>query len=196
MHRARLSYKNIFILFDVVHAVASHARNINSNGVLRQKLKELGSVMQMDDPPLLRLETESYMNCLKFLQNLALDRPLSYEESEVESYLVNLCQEVLQFYIVVACSGHLPGSSLDRQPQWTIPPGSGRRTELAARAPLIVAVLKAIGTLGDSSFHKNLSCFFPLLSSLIGCEHFSNEVQLVLSDVLHSSVGPILLRSC
>ncbi|KAG6385340.1 hypothetical protein SASPL_154173 [Salvia splendens] len=192
MHRARLSYKNIFILFDVVHAVASHARNINSNGVLRQKLVELGSMMQMDDPPLLSLETESYKLCLKFLQNLAVDRPLSYEESEVESYLVNLCQEVLQFYIVVACSGLLP----DRQPRWTIPPGSGRRTELAARAPLIVATLQAVGALGESSFQKNLCCFFPLLSSLIGCEHFSNEVQIVLSDVLHSSVGPILLRSC
>ncbi|KAG6384383.1 hypothetical protein SASPL_155803 [Salvia splendens] len=191
MHRARLSYKNIFILFDVVHAVASHARNINSNGELHQKLKELGSMMQREDPSL-RLETESYKLCLKFLQNLALDKPLSYEESEVESYLVNLCEEVLQFYIVVACSGHPP----DRQPQWTIPLGSGRRTEVAARAPLIVATLQAIGTLGDSSFHKNLSCFFPLLSSLIGCQHFSNEVQLVLSDVLHSSVGPILLPSC
>ncbi|KAL1567357.1 brefeldin A-inhibited guanine nucleotide-exchange protein 2-like [Salvia divinorum] len=193
MQRARLSVRNIFILFDVVHAVAFHAHNLNSNGVLRQKLQELGPMMQMEDP-LLGLETQSYQICLTFLQNLALDRPPSYEESEVESYLVNLCQEVLQFYIVAACSGHLPDSSLDRQPHWTIPLGSGRR-ELAARAPLIVATLQAIGTLGDSSFHKNLSCFFPLLSSLIGCEHFSNEVQLVLSDVLHSSVGPILLRS-
>lgn len=196
MYRAQLSAKNTVILFDAVHAVAYHAHKINSDGVLRLKLQELGSVTQMQDPPLLRLENESYQICLTFLQNLALDRPPSYEESEVESYLVNLCTEVLQFYIVVACSGHITESSLDRKPLWTIPLGSGRRRELAARAPLIVATLQAISSLGDSSFQKNLSCFFPLLSSLISCEHGSNEVQLALSDMLDSSVGPVLLRSC
>ncbi|XP_047946268.1 brefeldin A-inhibited guanine nucleotide-exchange protein 2-like [Salvia hispanica] len=196
MYRAQLSVKNTVILFDAVHAVAIHAHKINSDGVLRHKLQELGSMTQMQDPPLLRLENESYQICLTFLQNLALDRPPSYDESEVESYLVNLCQEVLQFYIVVACSGHLPDSSLDRKPYWTIPLGSGRRRELAARAPLMVATLQAISTLGDSSFQKNLSCFFPLFSSLISCEHGSNEVQLALSDILNSSVGPVLLGSC
>ncbi|KAH6828986.1 SEC7-like guanine nucleotide exchange family protein [Perilla frutescens var. hirtella] len=196
MYRAQLSVENTVILFDAVHAVAIHAHKINSDVVLRPKLQELGSMTQMQDPPLLRLENESYQICLTFLQNLVLDRPPSYEESEVESYLVNLCEEVLQFYIVVACSGQILDSSLDRRPRWTIPLGSGRRRELAARAPLIVATLQAICSLGDSSFEKNLSCFFPLLSSLISCEHGSSEVQLALSDMLSSSVGPVLLRSC
>lgn len=196
MYRAQLSAKNTVILFDAVHAVAFHAHKINSDGVLRPKLQELGSMTQMQDPPLLRLENESYQICLTFLQNLVLDRPPSFEESEVESYLVNLCQEVLQFYIVVACAGQIPDSSLDRQTHWMVPLGSGRRRELAARAPLIVATLQAICSLGDSSFEKNLSCFFPLLSSLISCEHGSNEVQVALSDMLSSSVGPVLLRSC
>ncbi|KAH6817824.1 SEC7-like guanine nucleotide exchange family protein [Perilla frutescens var. frutescens] len=196
MYRAQLSVENTVILFDAVHAVAIHAHKINSDVMLRPKLQELGSMTQMQDPPLLRLENESYQICLTFLQNLVLDRPPSYEESEVESYLVNLCEEVLQFYIVVACSGQILDSSLDRRPRWTIPLGSGRRRELAARAPLIVATLQAICSLGDSSFEKNLSCFFPLLSSLISCEHGSSEVQLALSDMLSSSVGPVLLRSC
>ncbi|KAK6140598.1 hypothetical protein DH2020_025662 [Rehmannia glutinosa] len=193
MYRAQLSVKNTVILFDAVHAVASHAHKINSDAAIRPKLQELGSMTQMQDPPLLRLENESYQICLTFLQNLILDRPPSYEESEVEPYLVNLCQEVLQFYIEVASTGQMPDSSLDRR-AWMIPLGSARRRELAARAPLIVSTLQAICSLGDSSFEKNLSGFFPLLSSLISCEHGSNEVQLALSDMLSSSVGPVLLR--
>ncbi|KAI3449141.1 hypothetical protein Pfo_005806 [Paulownia fortunei] len=196
MYRAQLSVKNTVILFDAVHSVAFHAHKINSDVSLRPKLQELGSMTQMQDPPLLRLENESYQICLTFLQNLVLDRPPRYEELEVESYLVNLCQEVLQFYIEVACLGQMLDSSLDRRPLWMIPLGSGRRRELAVRAPLIVATLQAICSLGDSSFEKNLSCFFPLLSSLISCEHGSNEVQVALSDMLSSSVGPVFLRSC
>ncbi|CAK9186509.1 unnamed protein product [Ilex paraguariensis] len=165
---------------------------------------------QMQDPPLLRLENESYQTCLTFLQNLALDRPPSYEESKnlaldrppsyeeskVESYLIDLCHEVLQFYIETARSGQIPVSSLGRRPHWLIPLGSGKRRELAARAPLIVTTLQAICNLEDSSFEKSLARFFPLLSSLISCEHGSNEVQVALSEMFSFSVGPILLRSC
>ncbi|KAK4418757.1 Brefeldin A-inhibited guanine nucleotide-exchange protein 2 [Sesamum alatum] len=196
MYRAQLSVKNTVILFDAVRAVAFHAHKINSDSALRPKLQELGSMTQMQDPPLLRLENESYQICLTLMQNLVLDRSPSYDESEVESYLVNLCQEVLQFYIDVAYTGQIPDSSVDGRSHWMIPVGSGRRRELAARAPLIVATLQAICSLGDSSFEKNLSCFLPLLSTLISCEHGSNEVQVALSDMLNSSVGPVLLRSC
>lgn len=196
MYRAQLSVKNTVILFDAVHAVAFHAHKINSDASVRPKLQELGSLTQLQDPPLLRLENESYQICLTFLQNLVLDKPPSYEESEVESYLVNLCKEVLQFYIEVACSVQTPDSSLDRRPLWTIPLSSGRRKELAARAPLIVATLQAMSSISHSSFEKNLASFFPLLASLISCEHGSNEVQMALSDMLSSTVGPVLLRSC
>ncbi|XP_011093196.1 brefeldin A-inhibited guanine nucleotide-exchange protein 2 isoform X1 [Sesamum indicum] len=196
MHRAQLCAKNTVILFEAVHSVAFHAHKINSDVSLRQKLQELGSLTQMQDPPLLRLENESFQICLTFLQNLVLDRPPSYEESEVESYLVNLCQEVLQSYIGVACSVQMPGSSLDRQRLRMIPLGSGRRRELTTRAPLVVAALHTICCLEDSSLQKYLSGFFPLLAHLISCEHGSNEVQLALSDMLSSSVGPVLQRSC
>ncbi|PIN23786.1 Guanine nucleotide exchange factor [Handroanthus impetiginosus] len=132
MYRAQLSVKNTVILFEAVHAVALHAHKINTDSALRPKLQELGSMTQMQDPPLLRLENESYQICLTFLQNLVLDRPPSYEESEVESYLVNLCHEVLQFYIEVASSVQMPNSSVDRRSHWLIPLGSGRRRELGA----------------------------------------------------------------
>ncbi|KAK1560427.1 hypothetical protein Q3G72_026575 [Acer saccharum] len=196
MYRSHLSAKNTIVLFEALHDVASHARKINSNNKIRSKLLEFGSMTQMQDPPLLRLENESYQICLMFLQNLILDRPPTYEESEVESYLVDLCREVLQFYIDTSLHGQTSEPSVSVQVQWLIPLGSGKRKELAARAPLIVATLQAICGLGEISFENNLAQFFPLLSSLISCEHGSNEVPIALSDMLSSSVGPILLRSC
>ncbi|KAL5792560.1 hypothetical protein ACOSP7_001154 [Xanthoceras sorbifolium] len=196
MYRSRLSAKNTIVLFEALHDVASHAHKINSSNMIRSKLQEFGSMTQMQDPPLLRLENESYQICLMFLQNLILDSPPTYEEAEVESYLVDLCREVLQFYIDTSLHGQTSESFVNVQVHWLVPLGSGKRKELAARAPLIVATLQAICALEETSFEKNITQFFPLLSSLISCEHGSNEVQIALSDMLSSSVGPILLRSC
>ncbi|KAJ7962227.1 Brefeldin A-inhibited guanine nucleotide-exchange protein [Quillaja saponaria] len=196
MYRSRISAKNMLALYGALHDVALHAHKINGNVILRSKLQEFGSMTQMQDPPLLRLENESYQICLTFLQNLIVDRPPSYEEAEAESYLIQLCLEVLGFYIETAGFGFTSKSSHGGQPQWVIPLGSGKRRELASRAPLIVATLQAICSLGEVSFEKNLAHFFPLLSSLVSCEHGSNEVQVALSDMLSLSVGPVLLRSC
>lgn len=193
MHRLQLSAKNTIVLFSTLHDVAAHAHKINTNSTLRAKLQEFSSMTQMQDPPLLRLENDSYQSCLTFLQNLIQDRPSTYDESEVESYLVNLCREVLEAYIETSVSWSPSDSS---QPKWAIPLGSGKRRELAARGPLIVTTLQAICSLTDASFESNLPSFFPLLSRLIVCEHGSNEVQVALSDMLASSVGPVLLRSC
>ncbi|KAH1155621.1 hypothetical protein AAZX31_18G202200 [Glycine max] len=196
MYRPHLSAKAMLVLFDALHDVAIHAHQINGNTILRSKLQEFGSVTQMQDPPLLRLENESYQTCLTFLQNLVIDKPPSYEVDEVESHLIQLCQEVLEFYIEVAGFEQKSESSHGRQQHWLIPLGTGKRRELAARSPLIVATLQAICSLGDTSFEKNLSHFFPLISSLVRCEHGSKDVQVALSDMLSLSVGPILLQSC
>lgn len=196
MYRTHLSAKNILVLFGALQDVASHAHKINSNTTLRSKLQEFGSMTQMQDPPLLRLENESYQFCLTFLQNLIEDGPPGYEEAEVEAHLVNLCREILEFYIESSRFGQLSESSSGGQPHWEIPLGSGKRRELAARGPLIVTTLQAICSLGETSFENHLTLFFPLLSSLISCEHGSNDVQAALSDMLSSSVGPVLLRSC
>lgn len=197
MYRTYLSSKNTLVLFDALHDVASHAHKVNSNIILRSKLQELGSMTQMQDPPLLRLENESYQICLTFLRNLILDGSHNYEEDEVEPCLIDLCQEVLRLYIETSSSGRVSESSPNGQKSnWRIPLGSGKRRELASRAPLVVATLQAICSLGDTSFEKNVAHFFPLLASLISCEHGSNEVQLALSEMLSMSVGPVLLRSC
>ncbi|PWA99169.1 Armadillo-like helical [Artemisia annua] len=192
MYRPQLSTNNILVLFDAVHKVANHAHKINDDVTLRSKLQELSSMTQMQDPPLLRLEVESYQTCLMFVQNLAVDRPPFYEESKAESQLVDLCQEVLKFYVEIA----RPARMNTNRAHWLIPLGSGKKRELTIRAPLIVTTLQAVCSLGDSSFEKKLSSFFPLFSSLISCEHGSSEVQVALSEILDSSVGPVLLRSC
>ncbi|PWA72449.1 Armadillo-like helical [Artemisia annua] len=177
MYRPQLSTNNILVLFDAVHKVASHAHKINDDVTLRSKLQELSSMTQMQDPPLLRLEVESYQTCLMFVQNLAVDRPPFYEESKAESQLVDLCQEVLKFYVEIA----RPARMNTNRAHWLIPLGSGKKRELTIRAPLIVTTLQAVCSLGDSSFEKNLSSFFPLFSSLISCEHGSSEVQFYLA---------------
>ncbi|KAJ6807636.1 brefeldin A-inhibited guanine nucleotide-exchange protein 2-like [Iris pallida] len=196
--RAKLSEKNTIILFEAMHTVACHAHKINSDRELRSKLLELGSITQMQDLPLLRLENESYQICLTLLQNIILDSPLSDGRREVDDYLVDLCKEILQVYLDTAKPGHQAESSarVKPKPYWLIPIGSGKRRELATRAPIVVATLQAICGPGIPSFEKNLVHFFPLLAGLISCDHGSSEVQVALSDMLGSWVGPILLRSC
>ncbi|KAJ0964164.1 hypothetical protein J5N97_029286 [Dioscorea zingiberensis] len=197
MYRAQLSAKNTVVLFKALHVVASHAHKINSDSELRSKLQELGPMTQMQDPPLLRLENESYQICLTLLQNIIFDRPTNGDVN-VEAYLIDLCSEVLHVYLKTAKPGQLlrMSSASQLKAHWFIPIGSSKRRELAARAPLVVATLQAICGLEGSSFEKNLARFFPLFTGLISCEHGSNEVQLALSDMLSSWVGPVLLKSC
>ncbi|KAL6867503.1 hypothetical protein ACP4OV_015527 [Aristida adscensionis] len=196
MYRAQLSAENTVILFEAMHIVATHAHKINSDSDLRSKLQELGSMTQMQDPPLLRLENESYQLCLTILQNIFLDRsPDDGSVEVVEGHLIGLCKEVLEVYLTTARPAQL-SSGVQPLGHWLIPVGSSKRRELAARAPLVVSTLQAISGLGDLSFEKNLAQFFPLLSGLISCEHGSSEVQVALSDMFSTWVGPLVLQSC
>ncbi|XP_064935181.1 brefeldin A-inhibited guanine nucleotide-exchange protein 2-like [Musa acuminata AAA Group] len=196
MYKAQISAKNTLIFFEALHVVACHAHKVNSDTDLRYKLQELGSMTQMQDPPLLRLENESYHSCLVLLQNIVTDRHRNCN-LEAEASLVDLCNEVLEVYIRTA-TGQSGEASTGAQPisHWLIPVGSAKRRELAARAPVVVSTLQAISGLGDTSLEKNLARFFPLLAGLISCEHGSSEVQLALSDMLSTRVGPVLLRAC
>ncbi|KAK1418745.1 hypothetical protein QVD17_27891 [Tagetes erecta] len=193
MYRPQLSVKNTMVLLNAVHGIANHAHKINTDFTLRSSLQDLGPMTQMQDPPLLRLENESYQLCFTLLQNLVTSKPPFYEESQVETYLVDLCHQVLKSYVEIAQVTH---TSLNKQPNWSIPLGSGKKRELASRGPVIVATLQAIRSVGDSSFEKHLARFFPLFSSLVRCEHGSHEVQVALSEMLSSSVGPVLFRLC
>jgi brefeldin A-inhibited guanine nucleotide-exchange protein len=100
MYRAQLSAQNTVTLFEALHTVATHAHKINRDHDLRSKLQELGSMTQMQDPPLLRLENESYQLCLTILQNIFLDRSPDQGGVEVvEGHLIGLCKEVLEVYL-------------------------------------------------------------------------------------------------
>ncbi|KAH9321828.1 hypothetical protein KI387_016467, partial [Taxus chinensis] len=187
MHRVQLSASNMMVLVETLHVVAIHAHKVNSDHTLRSKLQEVSSLTQMPDPPLLRLESESYQACLNLLQNVIVEKSVLNKDIEVEACLVQLCEEVLHVYINTAVAGSLPESRIGQsKPYWIIPLGSARRRELASRAPLVVSTLQTISGLKDSSFERYLSRFFPLLASLISCEHGSGEVQLALSDMLRS----------
>lgn len=197
LHGGRLTAGHTMLLLDTLHEVAVHSHKANCDFLLRSKLQKLQMVTQMPDPPLLRLESESYQAYLALLQHLPLDKPDLAKDVEVENRLVELCEEVLQVYLTTATAAPEP-APLDQKPSgplWVIPLGSSRRRELVSRTPLVVATLQAISGLKDSSFEKYLRRFFPLLASLISCEHGSGEVQVALSDMFSSWIGPILLRT-
>eukprot|EP00252_Welwitschia_mirabilis_P000957 TRINITY_DN10944_c0_g1_i1.p1 TRINITY_DN10944_c0_g1~~TRINITY_DN10944_c0_g1_i1.p1 ORF type:complete len:1770 (+),score=306.81 TRINITY_DN10944_c0_g1_i1:196-5505(+) len=195
-HKSSLSEANCLIIVETLHSMAVHARKVNTNSTLHSRVQELNAQLQMTDPPLLRLESEAYQACLTVLQNLILDKPTLSKADDVEAQLVKLCEEVLLAYLETAASGMRPRTNgLQSEMAWNIPLGSTKRRELASRAPLVVTTLQAICTLKDSSFQRSLSRFFPLLTGLISCEHGSGEVQLALSNMLRSWVGPILLQA-
>ncbi|XP_023644738.1 brefeldin A-inhibited guanine nucleotide-exchange protein 3 [Capsella rubella] len=189
MYRTSLTANHMLMLFDAMHGIASNAHKINADPLLRSKLQELGSSPESQEAPLLRLENESFQTCMTFLDNLISDQPVGYDESKIETHLISLCREVLEFYIDISCSK-------EQSSRWAVPSGSGKRKELTARAPLVVAAIQTLGNMGESLFKKNLPELFPLIATLISCEHGSGEVQVALSDMLQTSMGPVLLRSC
>ncbi|KAL4562789.1 hypothetical protein LXL04_026820 [Taraxacum kok-saghyz] len=193
-YRHHLSTTNTLTLFTTLHKAASHAHSINTNSHLRSNLYHLSSITQLQDPPLLRLENESYQISLTLIQNLTLDKPPFYNQSKVESSLISLTQEVLQFYIDLSTS--MSSSSSATSAKWLIPVGSGKKRELAARAPVVVGSLKTICGLGDEAFEKHLKGYFPLIQGLIRCEHGSSEVLVAVSEMLGTWVGPVLMRAC
>ena len=69
---------------------------------------------------------------------------------------------------------------------------AGATEEAMARAPLVVATLKALGSLSNDAFRKHLLEVFPLLTGLIGCIRAPPDVQRSLSDLFARRIGPML----
>ncbi|GBG70987.1 hypothetical protein CBR_g8287 [Chara braunii] len=192
-HWENLSMEHATLLLDTLHMIAAHAHGVNMDRTLRTSLHQLRMVTQLPDPPLLRLESESFHAYLTLLQRLPADKPSVAHEGELEVRLVELCEEVLLMYVNTATIG-IPASMGDKQrpAHWTVPLGSARRRELTARAPLVVATLRTVAELHDQSFEQHLLRFFPLLTQLIGAEHGSAEVQSVLSQMFAIRIAPML----
>ena len=69
---------------------------------------------------------------------------------------------------------------------------AGATEEAIARAPLVVATLKALGSLSDEAFRRHLLEVFPLLTGLIACIRAPPEMQRSLSDLFAKRIGPML----
>lgn len=71
----------------------------------------------------------------------------------------------------------------------------GAKEEATARAPLVVATLKALGALSDDTFRRHLVAIFPRLTRLIACIRAPPEIQRALSDLFAHRIGPLLTLS-
>jgi brefeldin A-inhibited guanine nucleotide-exchange protein len=57
---------------------------------------------------------------------------------------------------------------------------------------LAVATLKALMMFSPGGFQAHLKEFFPLLTSLISCDHAPPEVQKALSELFAKRIGPLV----
>ena len=69
---------------------------------------------------------------------------------------------------------------------------AGAREEAAARSPLMVAALRALGSLESEAFCRHLRRIFPLLTRLISCPHSPPEVQRALTHLFATRIGPLM----
>ncbi|XP_022727319.1 brefeldin A-inhibited guanine nucleotide-exchange protein 1-like isoform X3 [Durio zibethinus] len=194
-HLQFLSASNINIIVEIFSSIASHAQQLNSDTTLQKKIQKACSILELSDPPMVHFENEAYQNYLNFLQDLVKNNPSVSEEMNLESLLVAVCEKILQIYLNCADYQCVQQKSVDKPvAHWILPLGSAKREELAARTPLLVSALNALGGLERDSFRKYVSNFFHLLLDLVRSEHGSGEVQLVLSNLFQSCIGPIIMQ--
>ncbi|KAG7022783.1 Brefeldin A-inhibited guanine nucleotide-exchange protein 1, partial [Cucurbita argyrosperma subsp. argyrosperma] len=193
-HTQPFSEANISIILDIFSSVATHSQKLNSNTVLHKKLQKACSILEISDPPLVHFENESYRSYLNFLQNMLADSPSLTNATLVESELVVVCEQILHIYL--KCTGAPSEKKEPNQPvlHWILPLGSAKKEEVAARTSLVVSALEVIRGFERDLFKRCVQRLFPLLVDLVRSEHSSGEVQLVLSSILQSCIGPIIMQ--
>ncbi|XP_068323056.1 brefeldin A-inhibited guanine nucleotide-exchange protein 1 isoform X2 [Pyrus communis] len=195
LHLESLSVGNISILLEIFSLIASHAHQLNSETILHKKLQKVCSVLELTSPPLVHFENDSYKNYLSFLQNALVDNPSLLKEMNIEAKLVGVCESILQIYL--KCTGlHSAEQRPADQPilHWILPLGTAKKEELAARTDIAVSALQVLNSLEKVSFRRHVSRLFPLFVDLVRSEHASGEVQLVLSNIFQSCIGPIIMQ--
>ncbi|XWS68375.1 hypothetical protein CRYUN_Cryun04dG0084600 [Craigia yunnanensis] len=194
-HLQFLSAANINIIVEIFSSIASHAQQLNSETTLQKKIQNACSILELSDPPMVHFENEAYQNYLNFLQDLVKNNPSVSEEMNLESLLVAVCEKILQIYLNCTDYQFVLQKSVEKPvTHWILPLGSAKREELAARTPILVSSLKALSGLERDSFRKYIANFFHLLVDLVRSEHSSGEVQLVLSNLFQSCIGPIIMQ--
>ncbi|KAL5858677.1 hypothetical protein ACOSQ3_006135 [Xanthoceras sorbifolium] len=196
-HLQFLSAANISVLVELYSSVASHAHQLNSETVLVKKLQKVCTILEVSDPPLVHFENESYQYHLDFLHALLMvDNASNIEEMNIESRLVEVCEEILQIYLncTKSRSRQEKASKQTGVVHWALPLGVAKKEELSARTSLVVSALQLLTGLERESFRKHVSNFFPLLIDLLRSEHSSRQVQLVLGNMFKSCIGPIIMH--
>ncbi|KAK4258438.1 hypothetical protein QN277_004889 [Acacia crassicarpa] len=185
---------NIKILLELHSSIASHAHQLNTDSVLLKKLQKVCSVLELSGPPMVHFENESYLNYLNFLQTLLVCDPSLHDEMDLEPEFVAVCENILSIYL--NCTGFV--STYNKSDARMVlhrkhPLSSGKKEEMAARTSIVVSALQGLSALNKDSFRKYIPRFFHLLIDLVRCEHASGEVQLALSNMFRSSIGPMIM---
>ncbi|XP_019435805.1 PREDICTED: brefeldin A-inhibited guanine nucleotide-exchange protein 1-like [Lupinus angustifolius] len=195
MHQQSLSPSNLKVLIGLYSSIALHARQLNSESVMLKKLQKACSILELFGPPMVHFENESFQSHLKFLQNLLAHDSSVYDEIEIEPEFVAVYENVLDIYLNCAGSSSSSHKS-DTQPVpcRKIPLSSAKKKEIATRTSLVILALRGLGGLRKYSFRRYIPRLFQLLVDLVRSEHTSGEVQLALSDMFGSSLGPIIME--
>ncbi|XP_041997061.1 brefeldin A-inhibited guanine nucleotide-exchange protein 1-like [Salvia splendens] len=192
IHWKSLSPNIVTTVLGIFSSTSSHSHDLNSQTSLLLKLDRACSMLEISGPPLIHFENESYKSYLNFLHDLLVNSPSLSEEKNVEGELVSVCKQVLQTYL--GCSGFEYVSQDKPRANCVLPLGSAKKEELAARTPLVLSVMRILGSLERDSFRRHVSELFPLLVGLVRSEHSSMEVQRVLSSIFQSCIGPLVCK--
>lgn len=174
--------------------VVHHAHELNSNKLLQLKLQQVCLILEVSDPPMLHFENETYQNYVTFLYDLLTNDISSSEEINIEQRLVSTCEEILLLYL--NCTANFIQMRSEEKPvvKWNLPLCSAKKEELAARTPLVLSVLRILKNFERDSFRRYVMRLFPLLVDMVRSEHSSTEVQLVLSNIFESCIGPLIFK--
>lgn len=194
-HPKSRSNGNVSIVLALFSSIASHARWLNSRKALLRKLQRACSVLKLSDPPVVHFENESHQHYLNFLKTLISDLPALSYDMDIESHLVGLCLEVLQIYLGCTTTATSQAEPADPLPtvHWILPLEAVVKEELAARTPLLMSALQVFTGFERETFRRHVSRFFPLLVDLLRSEHSSGEVQLILTSIFDSCIGPLIM---
>ncbi|KAK4774968.1 hypothetical protein SAY86_009903 [Trapa natans] len=188
-HPRSMSEGNVSIILALFSSIASHAHWLNSEKPLQRKLQRACSVLEISDPPMLHFENESHQNYLNFLKFIISTAQVLSQEMGIESQLVGLCVEVVKTYL--GCMGTaLPQPTA----HWILPLEAAVKEEVVARTPLVVSALKIVTRLERETFRKHARRLFPLLVDLLRSDHSSGEIQLILTNIFLSCIGPLIME--
>lgn len=68
------------------------------------------------------------------------------------------------------------------------------KEEALLRSQQVVSVLNALQSLTADAFRRHLRDLFPILTSLIACQHTPVDVQTALSELFMKRIGPLLFQ--